>query len=100
MLWKRFFARGNHLNIVKQKCLMVAKGVMKIFLEEPLYIYITNLLAKAISLPERMIVTSRIKALPDIVHARSHEQDKPDEPKLGSTTHANEERVETNSEKP
>lgn len=47
----------SHPNTVEWKCLTAARGVMKILPGVRFYIYIENLLAKAVSLPKHMTLT-------------------------------------------
>lgn len=82
-----FLFMETHPNIVKRKCFMAAVGVMKILPGVLFHIYITNLLAKAISFPKHMIVAWATNALPYIIHAWSHGYNTLDEPKLDNTTH-------------
>lgn len=86
----------TYLNTVERECLMAARGVMEIFLGMSLYNYTGNLLAKAISLPNQMILASTTNALPHIKTAWSDQPDTIDESKRDNTTPASEEFVERN----
>lgn len=55
--------------IVKRKCLTAASGAMEILPGVQFYIYIANLLAKAVSLPRNMRVAAETNGLPQIIHA-------------------------------
>lgn len=97
MLWKIAPACGKPSQHRQTKSLMANRGVMKTVLRVLWHIRIANLSAKALLLPENMIVASAINALPYIIRAESDEPDKLDEFKPDNTTYTNKEWVETNN---
>lgn len=64
------------------------------------YIYTSNMLVKAVTLPKHMIEALATNPSTYIIHARSDESDTRGETRLNSTAHADIERVDTNNRTP
>lgn len=66
--------------IVERRCSMAERGVKEILPVVLFYIFITNLLAKLVSLPKHMLATSAMDAFVHAIHAWSDEPNKLTEP--------------------
>lgn len=62
-----------HQNVVERRCFMITPAVMNILQSKPFYVYIANVTAGRLDLPEHLVVASASNAWSCILHKRDDE---------------------------